>query len=149
MAALTYWTSPNLAKHDIQFQIGDNLSSNHLPTEVQLDAPPHSSSSINHTKYIFEQTDRKVIKSILQAAVRSTNFSGFTSTSDLDKYADFIVTAISTAVDKAIQKSKSKRSESNPINQLQKQIKDDINGIQAGVVCYYFGWWAHCAPPLL
>ena len=80
-----------------------------------------------------------------------------TSTSDLNKYADFIVTAISTAVDKVIPKSKRERSESNPIsdkttvlikvkrrlrrqcsqikkdpvvktriNQLQKQIKDDI-----------------------
>ena len=78
------------------------------------------------------------------------------STSDLDKYADFIITAISTVVDKAIPKAKSERSESNPIsdetvalikekcrlrrqypeikdpavktciNQLQKQIKDDI-----------------------
>ena len=78
------------------------------------------------------------------------------STNELDKYADCIVTAMSTAVDKAIPKSKSERSESNPIsdetvtlfeekrelrrqysqikdpavitciNQLQKQTKDDI-----------------------
>ena len=78
------------------------------------------------------------------------------STSDLDKYADFIVTAISTAVDKAIPKAKSVRSESNPIsdetitlikekrrlrrhysqnkdlalktriNQLQKQVKEEL-----------------------
>ena len=78
------------------------------------------------------------------------------STSDQDKYADFIVTAISNVVDKVIPKPKSERSESNPIsdetialikekhrlmrqysqikepavktriNQLQKQIKDDI-----------------------
>ena len=87
-------------------------------------------------------------------ALSSTNFSGLTSTSELDKYVDFIITAISTAVDKAIPQSKSERSESNPIsdetvalikekrrlrrqysqikdpavkmriNQLQKQIKD-------------------------
>ena len=37
--------SPNLAKHDIQFQIGDDL-----PIEVSTDAPPHRNSSINHTK---------------------------------------------------------------------------------------------------
>ena len=37
-------------------------------------------------------------------------------TSDLDKYADFIVSAISTAVDKAIRKSKSVRAESNAIS---------------------------------
>ena len=83
-------------------------------------------------------------------------FSGHLSTSDLDKYADFIITALHTAVDKAIPKSKSVRPESNPIsnetlalikekrklrrqysqrkdravktriNQLQKQVKDDL-----------------------
>ena len=77
-------------------------------------------------------------------------------TSDLDKYADFIITAISTAVDKAIPISKSVRPESTPIsdetkalikekcklrrlysqkkdpavktriNQLQKQAKEDL-----------------------
>ena len=40
-------------------------------------------------------------------AIGSADFSGLTSTSDLDKYADFIVAAISTAVNKAIPKSKS------------------------------------------
>ena len=84
------------------------------------------------------------------------DFSGHLSTSDLDKYADFIVTAISTAVDKAIPKSKSVRPESNlisnatlalikekrrlrrqysqkkdpaiktSINQLQKQVKEEL-----------------------
>ena len=34
--------SPNLAKHDIQFQIGDDLGSNHLPIKVSIDAPPHT-----------------------------------------------------------------------------------------------------------
>ena len=38
------------------------------------------------------------------------------STQDIDKYADFITTAISTAVDKAIPKSKSGRPESQPIS---------------------------------
>ena len=33
--------SPNLAKHDIQFQIGDDLGSNHLPIEISIDTPPH------------------------------------------------------------------------------------------------------------
>ena len=41
----------------------------------------------------------------------------YVCTSDLDKYADFIVSAISTAVDKAIPKSKSVRTESNPISE--------------------------------
>ena len=32
--------SPNLAKHDIQFQIGDDLGSDHLPIEISRDNPP-------------------------------------------------------------------------------------------------------------
>ena len=86
----------------------------------------------------------------------SADFSGHLSTSDLDKYADFIVTAVITAVDKAIPKSKSVCPESNPIsdeslalikekrrlrrqysqnkdpsvktriNQLQKQVKEEL-----------------------
>ena len=141
--------SPNLAKHNIQFQIGDDLGSDHLPIEVSIDATPHSNSSINHTRYKFDQTYREVFKSTLEAASGSAEFLDLRP---LDN-ADFIVTAISTAVDKAIP---SELSESNPIsdetvalvkekrrlsrqysqikdpavktciNQLQKQIKDDI-----------------------
>ena len=54
--------SPNLAKHDIQFQIVDDLGTDHLPIEVSIDAPPHRNSSINHTKYNFDQTDREVFE---------------------------------------------------------------------------------------
>ena len=148
--------SPNLAKHDIQFQIGDDLGSNHLPIEIAIDIPPHRNTFTNHTKYKFDQTDREVFESTLEEALGSADFSGHLSTSDLDKYADFIVTAISTAVDKAISKSKSVRPESNPIsdetlalikekrrlrrqysqnkdpaiktriNQLQKQVKEEL-----------------------
>ena len=148
--------SPNLAKHDIQFQIGDDLGTDHLPIKASIDAPHHRKSSINHTKYKFDQTDREVFESTLKAVLGSTDFTGLTSTSDLDKYADFIVSPISTAVDKAIPESKSLRSESNPIseetialikekrrlrrqysqikdlvvkmciNQLQKQVKDEL-----------------------
>ena len=104
----------------------------------------------------FDQTDREVFESVLEEALGSENFSGHLSTSDLDRYADFIITALHTAVDKAIPKSKSVRPESNPIsdktlalikekhkrrrkysqrkdpavktriNQLQKQVKDDL-----------------------
>ena len=101
------FTSPNLAKHDIQFQIGDDLGSDHLPIKTSIDAPPHRNSPANYTKYKFDQTDRKVLESTLEAAIGAADFSGLTSTSDLDKYAGFIVSAISTAVDKAILKSKS------------------------------------------
>ena len=107
---------PNLAKHDIQFQIGDALGSDHLPIVILIDAPSHRNSSTNHTKYKFDQTDREVFESTLEAALGSEDFSGLTSTSDLDKYAGFIVSAISTAVDRAIPKSKNVRSESNPIS---------------------------------
>ena len=108
--------SPNLAKHDIQFQIGDDFGSNHLPIDVSINAPPHRNSPINHTKYKFEQTDREVFESTLEAALSSADSSEPTTTSDLDKYADLIVSAVSTAADKAIPKSKSVRSESNPIS---------------------------------
>ena len=158
--------SPKLAKHDIQFQIGDDLGSDHLPIEVSIDTPPpppppphthtHRNSSTNHIKYKFDQTDREVFESTLEEALGSADFSGHLSTSDLDKYADFIVIPISTTVDKAIPKSKSVRPESNPIsnttlalikekrrlrrqysqkkdpaiktriNQLQKQVKEEL-----------------------
>ena len=107
--------SPNLAIHDIQFQIGVDLGSDHLPIEIPIDTTPHRNSSTNPTKYKFDQTDREVFESTLDEVLGSEDFSGLLSTSDLDKYADFIVTAISTAVDKAIPKSKSVRPESNPI----------------------------------
>ena len=93
------FTSPNLSKHDIQFQIGDDLGSDHLPMEISTDAAPHRNTSTNHTKYKFEQIDREVFESTLEAALGFEDFSGLTSTSDLDKYADFIVSANSTAVD--------------------------------------------------
>ena len=108
--------SPNLAKHDIQFQIGDDLGSDHLPMEISIDTPPpppppppHKNTSTNHIKYKFDQTDREVFESTLEEALGSADFSGHLSTSDLDKYADFIVTVISTAVNKAIPKAKSVR----------------------------------------
>ena len=110
------FTSTNLAKHDIQFQIGDHLGTDHLPIEISIDATPHRTSYADHTKYKFDQTDREVFESTLEAALGSEDFSGLTSASDLDKYADFIVTAIGTAVDRAIRKSKTARTESNPIS---------------------------------
>ena len=103
--------STNLAKHDIQFQIGDDLGSDHVPMEISIATPPHRNTFTNHTKYNFDQTDREVFKSTLDEALGSADFSGLLSTSNLDKYADFIVTVISTAVDKAIPKPKNVRPE--------------------------------------
>ena len=66
----------------------------------------HRNTYTNHTKYKFDQTDREVFESTLEEALGSADFSGLMSTSELDKYADFIITAISAAVDKAIPTSK-------------------------------------------
>ena len=59
--------SPNLAKHDIQFQIGDDLGSDHLPIQVSIDAPPHRNSSANHTKYKGPVKLVKIAHSFLQS----------------------------------------------------------------------------------
>ena len=107
--------SPNLAKHDTKFQIVDDLGSDHLPIESlsqlmvdHIEIHPLTTLSTNSTRLTFEST--------LEAALGSEDFSGLTSTSDLDKYADFIVTAISTAVDRVVPKSKSTRTESDHIS---------------------------------
>ena len=108
--------SQNLAIHDIQFQIDVDLGSDHLPIEISIGTTPHRNTFTDHIKYKFDQTDREVFESTLEEALGSEDFSGHLSTCDLDKYADFIITALHTAVDKAIPNSKSVRSESNPIS---------------------------------
>ena len=148
--------SPNLTKHDIQFLIGDDLGSDHLPIEITTDAQPHRNTHTNPTRYKFNQTDREVFESTLEAALNLDDAPDLKSTHDMDKYADFIVTAISTAADKAILTRKSGRPENQPvseeslalikekrrlrqrysqahdplvktrINQLQKEIKDNV-----------------------
>ena len=50
-------------------------------------------------------------------ALSSGDVPELKSIQDIDKYADFIVTAISTAVDKAIPTSKSRRPESQPVSE--------------------------------
>ena len=107
--------SPNLTKHDIQFLIGDNLGSDHLPIEISIDAQPQRNIHTNPIRHKFNQTDREVFESTLEAALSSGDVLELKSTQDIDKYADFIVTAISTAVDKAIPTSKSGRPESQPV----------------------------------
>ena len=107
--------SPNLAKHDNQFQIGDDLGCDHLPIEISIETPPHRSTFTDHTKYKFDQTNREVFESTLEEALGSEDFSGHLSTGDQDKYADFIIT-VHTAADKAIPTSKSVRPESDPIS---------------------------------
>ena len=51
---------PKLSKHDIQFLIGYDLGSDHLPIEIAIDTPPHRNININRVRYKFSQTDREV-----------------------------------------------------------------------------------------
>ena len=150
------FSSPNLSKHDIQFLIGDDLGSDHLPIEIGTDTSPHRNIHIDPVRNKFNQTDCEVFESTLEATLSSGDIPELKSTQDIDKYADFITTAISTAVDKAIPKAKSGCPESQPIsdetvalikekhylqwqyyqahnplvktriNQLQKEIKDNL-----------------------
>ena len=128
----------NLIIHDTQFQIGVDLGSDHLPIEISIDTTPHRNTFTNPTRYKFDQADREVFESTLEEALGSEDFSGHVSTNDLDRYADFIVTALHTAVDKAIPKS-NVRPESNPISnetlalikekrKLRRQLSDERPG---------------------
>ena len=76
---------------------------------------PHRNIRTNPIRYKFNQTDREVFESTLEAALSSGDVPELKSTQDIDKYADFIITAISTAVDKAIPTSKSGRPVSQPV----------------------------------
>ena len=84
---------------------------------MSVDAQPHRNIHTNPTWYKFNQTDREVFESTLEAALSSGYVSELKFTQDIDKYADFIITAISTAVDKAIPTSKSGRPESQPVSE--------------------------------
>ena len=106
--------SPNLTKHDIQFLTGDDLGSDRLPIEISTDAQPHRNIHTNPIRYKFNQTDREVFESTLEAALSSGDVPELKSTQDIDKYADFIITA---PVDKAIPTSKSGRPESQPVSE--------------------------------
>ena len=81
------------------------MGSDHLPIEIAIDTQPHRNIHINPVRHKFNQTDREVFESTFEAALSSGEVPELKSTQDIDKYADFITTAISTAVDKAIQKS--------------------------------------------
>ena len=58
-----------------------------------------------------------MFESTLEVALSSEDVSELKSTQDIDKYADFIITVISTAVDKAIPTSKSGCPESQPVSE--------------------------------
>ena len=109
--------SPNLTKHDIHFLIGDDLGGDHLPIEITIDAQPHRNIHNIPVIYKFNQTDREVFESTLEAALSRGDVPQLKSTQDIDN-ADFIITVadfiITVAVDKAIPTSKSGRPESLP-----------------------------------
>ena len=58
-----------------------------------------------------------MFKSTFEVALSSGDVPELKSTQDIDKYADFIVTAISTAVGKAIPTSESRRPVSQPVSE--------------------------------
>ena len=93
------------------------MGNDHLPIEILIDAQPHKNIHTNSIRYKFNQTDREVFESTLKVALSSGDVSKLKSTQDIDKYADFIVTAISTAVDKAIPTSKSGHPESQLVSE--------------------------------
>ena len=92
------------------------MGSNHLPIEISIDAQPHRNTHTNPVRYKFDQNDREVFESTLEALLISDDIPELMSTQDIDKYADFIVTAVSTAVDKVIPTSKSGQPESQPVS---------------------------------
>ena len=83
--------SPNLTKHDIQFLIGDDFGSDHLPIEISIDAQPHRNIHTNPIRYKFNQTDREVFESTLEVVLKSGDVPELKSTQDIDKYPDFII----------------------------------------------------------
>ena len=93
------------------------MGSNHLPIEISIDAQPHRNIHTNPIRYKFNQTGREMFESTLEVALSSGDVPQPKSTQDIDKYADFVITAISTAVDKAILTSKSGHPESQPVSE--------------------------------
>ena len=79
------FSSLNLAKHDIQFLIGDDLGSDHLPIEIAIDTPPHRNIHINPVRCKFNQTVREVFESTLEAALSSGDVNKLKSIQDIDK----------------------------------------------------------------
>ena len=69
--------------------IGDDLGSDHLPIEISIDAQPYRNTHTNPIRYKFDQTDREVFESTLEATLSSGDIPEHKSTQDIDKYPDF------------------------------------------------------------
>ena len=132
--------SPNLTKNDIQFLIGDDLGSNHLPIEISIDAQPHRNIHTNPIRYKFNQTYREVFESTLEVALSSGDVPELKSTQDIDKNADFIITAISTAADKAIPASKSGHPESQPVSDESLALIKENVGLGGSILRHMTLW---------
>ena len=91
------------------------MGSDHLPIKISIDAQLHKNIHTDPVRYTFDQTDREVFESALKAALSSSDIPELKSTKEIDKYADFIVTALITAVNKAIPTFKSGCPESQPV----------------------------------
>ena len=87
--------------YSLETDVTDDLGNDHLPIEITTDVQLHRNTHTNPNSYKFNQTNRKVFQSTLEAALSLADVPKLKSTQDIDKYADFIVTGISTAVDKA------------------------------------------------
>ena len=109
------WNShPYLVWENSKFETETSKLGGHSPSVLAIKA---FKLVLSHPiRYKFDQTDREVFESALEAALSSGDILELKSTQDIDKYADFIVTAISTAVDKAIPTTKSGRPESQPVS---------------------------------
>ena len=93
-----------MTKHE--FLTGNDMGSDHLPIEISIDAQPNRNT---HPDPIMSELT-------LEAAMSSGDISELKSSQDIDMYADFIVTTISIAVDKAIPTSKRGRPESQRVS---------------------------------
>ena len=101
----------------MQFLIGGDLGSDQLSNEITIDAQPHRNIHTNQVRYKCNQTDREVFELTLEPALSSGDVLELKCTQDKDKYDDFIITAISTALDKAIPTSESGSLESQPVSE--------------------------------
>ena len=75
------FTSPNLTKHDIQFLIGDDLGSDHLPIQISIDAQPHR-NIYTLTPLNLTRLTEKCFESTLEAALSSSDVLELKSTQD-------------------------------------------------------------------
>ena len=71
-----------------------------------------------------------MFESTLDVALSLGDVLKVKSTQDIDKYTDFIITAISTAVDKAIPTSKRGRPESQPVSEESLTLNKEKRGLR-------------------